>query len=233
MKKVFTGAVGGALILGSLGLASPAAQAYDREAFAYASSHFVSPQQLPKIFASKSSFSVQVGDFGGKAFICSSPVPDGPNVELTKPVLNAYGSYEVRSENLGLWINVSQYRSNVAAENAFTKISKDIKKCDGDYSGSWPGDNDVVYPYQTIVTSGKIPAVTVTGVASIFTNQNSNNAAVGDQPAYLSDNFTIITLVNDSIIMTQATTGSAANLTAPQKKALEQVANQMVTAWVS
>ena len=75
--------------------------------------------------------------------------------------------------------------------------------------------------------------MTVTGVESIFTNQNSDNAAVGDQPAYLNDTLSIFTLLNDAIIKTQASTDSALNLTAPQKKALEQVANSMVTEWVS
>ncbi len=130
-------------------------------------------------------------------------------------------------------ISVNEYQTNVAAEKAFTKLSKDIKKCDGDYSGSWTSEDDMVFPYRNVVTSGKIPAVTVTGVESIFTNQNSENAAVGDQPAFLNDTLSIFTLLNDAIIMTQTSTNGALNLTAPQKKALEQVANSMVTEWVN
>jgi len=49
---------------------------------------------------------------------------------------------------------------------------------------------------------------------AFFTNQNSENAAVGDQPAYLNDTLSIFTLLNDAIIMTQASTGSALDLTA-------------------
>jgi hypothetical protein len=91
----------------------------------------------------------------------------------------------------------------------------------------------MVFPYRNIVTSGTIPGVTVTGVESIFTNRNSDNAAVGDQPACLNDTLSIFTLLNDAIIQTQGSTDSSSNLTAPQKKALEQVANQMVTEWVN
>jgi len=74
--------------------------------------------------------------------------------------------------------------------------------------------------------------VTVTGVQSIFTNENSNNAASGDLPAYLNDSMSIFTLVNEVIITTTGSTGSALNFTAKQKKALIQVANDMVTTWV-
>ena len=240
MKKVFTGVVSSALVLGSLGLAANAAQAYDREAFARAASHYVSPKQLPKAFAARPGITVQiqelgrVGDSGKRgAFVCTSAVPNGPDVQMATSIRNSYAFYDLVKDNLGLMISVNEYRSNVAAEKAFAKLTKDIKKCDGDYTGSWTNDDGTVFPYQNIVTSGKIPAVTVTGVASIFTNQNSNNAAVGDQPAFLNDSLNIYTLVNDAIIMTQGSTGSALNLTGSQKKALEQVANQMVTEWVN
>lgn len=217
-----------------MGFAANAAQAYDKEAFGYAASHFLNPKDLPQEFASKPGMSVQVGDSGSSgSFACGSPMPDGKNVEMPRSALNAYGTYLVRKNDLGLSINVNQFRSNSAAEKAFAKVSKDIKKCDGNYSGSFSDPGGLVNPYQTIVTSGKIPGVTVTGVESIFTNQNSNNAAVGDQPAYLSDAFTIFTLLNDVIISTQTTTGTALNLTPKQKKALEQVANLMVTTWAS
>jgi hypothetical protein len=171
------------------------------------------------------------GNIGG--FVCTSAVENGPEVELSKSIRNSFGFYEPRKDDLRLSITVNEYRTNVAAEKAFAKLTKDIKKCDGDYSGSWTSEDDMVFPYRNVVTSGKIPGVTVTGVESVFTNQNSDNAAVGDQPQYLSDTLSIFTLLNDAIIMTQASTGSALNLTAPQKKALEQVANRMVTEWVN
>ncbi len=234
MKKVFIGVLSGALVLGSSGLAGSAAQAYDREAFAHAASHYVSPKQLPKTFASKPRMTVEVSDSGNiGGFVCTSAVENGPEVELSKSIRNSFGFYEPRKDDLRLSITVNEYRTNVAAEKAFAKLTKDIKKCDGDYSGSWTSEDDMVFPYRNVVTSGKIPGVTVTGVESVFTNQNSDNAAVGDQPQYLSDTLSIFTLLNDAIIMTQASTGSALNLTAPQKKALEQVANRMVTEWVN
>lgn len=233
MKKVFTGVVSGALVLGSLGLASTAAQAYDREAFANAASSYVSPKQLPKIFAAKPFMSVQVQNSKNGSFVCTSASSTGANVQMTSSLRNSSAFYDIIERDLNLFISVNEFTSNVAAEKAFAKLTKDLKKCDGDYSGSWTSDDGTVFPFQNTVTSGKIPAVTVAGVESIFTNQNSNNAAVGDQPAYLNDSLSIYTLLNDAIILTQGSTESALNLTAPQKKALEQVANQMVTEWVN
>lgn len=234
MKKVFIGVLSGALVLGSSGIAATAAQAYDREAFAHAASHYVSPKQLPKIFAAKPGISVQVQDSGKSgSFVCTSATASGSVVLMASSLRNSSAFYGVIQRDLNLFISVNEFTSNVAAEKAFAKLTKDLKKCDGDYAGSWTSDDGTVFPFQNIVTSGKIPAVTVTGVGSIFTNQNSNNAAVGDQPAYLNDTLSIFTLLNDAIIQTQASTESALNLTAPQKKALEQVANSMVTEWVN
>jgi hypothetical protein len=56
---------------------------------------------------------------------------------------------------------------------------------------------------------------------------------VGNPAAYLSDTYTIFTLLNDVIISTQTSTETALDLTPGQKKALEQVANRMVTTWAS
>lgn len=235
MKRIFTGLVGAALVIGSLGAASTAAQAYDREAFAFAASHFLSPKDLPKAFAAKPAISVTVMDSGkSDPFICTSPTPNGPDVNMSRSLRFASVSYDVLRRDLGLAISVTEFTSNVAAEEAFAKLTKDIKKCEGNYTDSHT-DDGTVYPFQNIVTTGKIPAVTVTGVASIFINQNSNTfyASDTDRPAFLDDYMSIFTLLNDAIIMTRGINSSASNLTAPQKKALEQVANQMVTEWVN
>jgi hypothetical protein len=234
MKKIFIGVLSGALVLGSSGLAATAAQAYDREAFAHAASHYVSPNQLPKIFAAEPRMNVEVRNSGNSgASVCSSAFVNGPEVELAKSTRNSLAFYESRTSDIRLDISVDEYRTNIEAEKAFAKLTKDIKKCDGDYSGSWTSEDDMVFPYRNVVTSGKIPAVTVAGVASIFTNRNSESAAVGVQPAFLDDVLSIYTLVNDAIIQTQASNWGRFNITAPQRKALEQAANLMVTEWVS
>jgi hypothetical protein len=233
MKSIFTGLVGAALVIGSLGAASTAAQAYDREAFAFAASHFLSPKDLPKAFAAKPAMSVQVMDSGRNgSYVCTSPTPNGPDVKMSRTLRSAFASYDVVRRDLNLFISVNEFKNNVAAEEAFAKLTKDIKKCEGNYTGSWTSDDGTVYPYQNIVTTGKIPAVTVAGVASIFVNQNSSNAAVGDSPVYLNDALNIYTLVNDAIINTQGLNSRAVNVTAAQKKSLEKVAFDMVTTWV-
>ncbi|MCF8539252.1 MAG: hypothetical protein K9G05_06580 [Candidatus Nanopelagicales bacterium] len=232
MKKVTAGFAGAALVIGSMSMAATTAQAYDTEAFAYAASHFLSEKDLPAAFASKGGMNINVSTTSGKTFVCTSPSPDGPDVTLAKPVRNSIAFYQPIKKSLTLSIAVNEYRSNTAAEKAFAQLTKDIKKCDGDATGSWTDDSGTVYPYENVVTSGKIPAVTVTGVASIFTNENSNNLAVQGQPAYLNDNMNIYTLVNNAIIVTEGSTGSALNFTAKQKKALEKVAFDMVSTWV-
>jgi len=232
MKKIFITLTAGFLAAGSLGFAAPAT-AYNQEAFAYSASHFLKTSQLPAEFKAKKGIQVSIGEPAFKPFVCSTPGNDGTEINMNTPMRNSNGSYNLRSKSLGLFINVNEYKSNVAAEKAFEKLTKDIKKCDGLTTGSWTDDDGTVYPYANSVTSGNIPAVTVVGVQSIFINQNSENAAAGNQPAYLNDSFNIFTLVNNVIISTQSTTGSALNLTPKQKKAMEKIANSMVTAWVS
>ena len=238
MKRVSAGLAVSALALGSMAVTTSVAQAYDKAAFGFAASHFLSAKDLPKEFASKPGATITIGDLMGEgSFLCASPGPDDGSIpnsfNLAPSVLNANVSYNEINKNVDLYINVDQYRSNTAAEKAFAKVGKDLKKCDGSYSGTSTDGNGISFPYTTAVTSGKTPAVTVAGVESVYTNQNVNNAAVGNPDSYLSDTFTIFTLLNDVIISTQASTQTAVDLTPAQKKALEQVANRMVTTWAS
>jgi hypothetical protein len=231
MKKMFIGLAVGTIAMGSLGLAT-SATAYNQEAFGYSASHFLKPSQLPAEFKAKKGIQVSITEPSFKPFVCSTQGENGTEIDMATPLRTASGNYNIRNKNLELFINVSEFKTNVAAEKAFEKLSKDIKKCEGSTTGSWTDEDGTVYPYENSVTTGKIPAVTVVGVQSVFVNQNSNNAAAGGQPAYLSDSFNIYTLVNNVVISSQSSTGSALNLTAKQKKAMTQIANAMVTAWV-
>ena len=232
MHKAVGVALGGLVAVSSLALAMAPAQAYDRESAGYAASHFLSVSQLPKEFAAKKAMNINVTSPGSRQFVCDYGTTGNKVVRAAKPEMNSMAFYNPKAQGLSLDISVGQYKSNLAAEKAFSQLSKDIKKCDGTLSGSWSDENDNPVPYENVITSGKIPAVTVTGVQSIFTNENSNNAASGDLPAYLNDSMSIFTLVNEVIITTTGSTGSALNFTAKQKKALIQVANDMVTTWV-
>jgi hypothetical protein len=233
MKKISAGIAVGALVLGSMGVATSVAQAYDKAGYGFAASHFLNAKDLPKEFASKPGASVAIGDSRSQgSFLCSNPQLM-TSFNLARSVLNANVSYTELNKNVNLFINVNQYRSNTAAEKAFAKLSKDIKKCDGSASGATTGQGGTSTPFTLVVTSGKIPAVTVTGVESVFTSQNASSPAVGTQPASLFDTYTILTLLNDVIISTEASTETALDLTSGQKKALEQIANQMVTTWAS
>ncbi len=232
MHKEVGVALSGLVIVGSMAMAMVPAQAYDREAAGYAASHFLDVSQLPKEFASAKTIDIGVTMPSTKQFVCDYGTTGNKEVRAGKPELNATAFYERKGRSLSLGVDVWQYKSNEAAEKTFRQLTKNIKKCDGTFSGSWPDENGNPVPYENLITSGNIPAVTVTGVQSVFTNQNSDNAASGDVPSYLSDSMSIFTLVNDVIITTTGSTWSALNLTAKQKAALIQVANDMVTTWV-
>jgi len=234
LNKFVSVAASGAIIAGSMSIGVASANAYDKEAFAYSASHFLNESQLPKAFAAKKGINVNISAPTGKSFVCSSG--DTPNVRvwLAKPVRTADASYNLKSKALDLEVMVSEYSSNGAAEKAFAQLSKDISKCDGKFTGSIAGDDgEAPMAYETVITSGKIPKVTVVGVQSIFTNLASQNSASGDVPAFLSDSKSIYTLVNNVVIMTSASTLSAQDLTSKQKDALTQVAFDMVDAWIS
>lgn len=233
MNKIFVSVASGVILVGSVGIAALPSHAYDRDAFAYSASHFLSANQLPAAFASKRGININLTTPGISNFVCTNAKDQNKEESLTRSLRNSTSFYNVRDKSLGLTISVSEYKSNTVAEKAFIKLTTDIKKCDGNISGSYTDDSGTVYPYQNIVTSGQIPAVTVTGVQSIFTNEDSNNLAVGDQPAYMSDNMNIYTLVNNAIIVTEGTSSGAANLTTQQKRSLIKIANDMVTAWVN
>ncbi len=237
MKAKFaTIAAVGVLVMSVSAVTLPAA-AYDKEAYGYAASHFLEEKEIPKVFKIKSKgFSVSINPSGYSNVVCGYGTGGNTEVKLAKGTIQSYASYGLKkgmsNAMNNLSVNVMQYKSNVAAEKAFKAMSKAIKKCDGSVDTSFTGTDGTVYPSNMVTTTGNVPGVTVTGVKSVFFESDSNFAETADSPAWINDQRTIFTLVNDVIIQSVFDSGSSKNITAAQKKGLEKVAFDMVDAWL-
>ena len=77
-----------------------------------------------------------------------------------------------------------------------------------------------------------MPLVTIVGVPSVFINVSYQSVVSNQESRYSSDNSTLYTLVNDVIISTSFFSGSQLNITAPQKKAVNQTAFDAVGSWL-
>ncbi len=233
MKAKFaTIAAVGALVMSVSAVTLPAA-AYDKEAYGYAASHYLEEKQIPKVFKPKSKgFDVSINASSFSDTVCGYGTGGNTEVKLPKGTIQSYASYQLKSGTSNLSVNVTQYKSNVAAEKAFKAMSKSIKKCDGIVDTSWTSPDGTVYPSNTVTTTGNVPGVTVTGVKSVFIELDSNFAETADSPASVNDQRTIFTLVNDVIIQSGFDSGSSKNITAAQKKGLEKVAFDMVDSWL-
>ncbi len=233
MKAKFaTIAVVGALVMSVSTVTLPAA-AYDKEAYGYAASHFLEEKEIPKVFKPKSKgFYVSINPSSFFNTVCGYGTGGNTEVKLAKGTIESFATYELKSGTNNLSVNVTQYKSNVAAQKAFKAMSKAIKKCDGSVDTSFTSPDGTVYPSNTVTTTGNVPGVTVTGVKSVFIELDSNFAETADSPASVNDQRTIFALVNDVIIQSVFNSGSSKNMTAAQKKGLEKVAFDMVTSWL-
>ncbi len=233
MKAKFaTIAAVGALVMSVSTVTLPAA-AYDKEAYGYAASHFLDEKEIPKVFKPKSKgFYVSINPSSFFNTVCGYGTGGNTEVKLAKGTIQSFATYQLKSGTNNLSVNVTQYKSNVAAEKAFKAMSKAIKKCDGRVDTSFTSPDGTVYPSNTVTTTGNVPGVTVTGVKSVFIELDSNFAETADSPASVNDQRTIFALVNDVIIQSVFNSGSSKNMTAAQKKGLEKVAFDMVDSWL-
>ncbi len=219
MKAKFaTIAAVGALVMSVSTVTLPAA-AYDKEAYGYAASHFLDEKEIPKVFKPKSKgFYVSINPSSFFNTVCGYGTGGNTEVKLAKGTIQSFATYQLKSGTNNLSVNVTQYKSNVAAEKAFKAMSKAIKKCDGRVDTSFTSPDGTVYPSNTVTTTGNVPGVTVTGVKSVFIELDSNFAETADSPASVNDQRTIFALVNDVIIQSVFNSGSSKNMTAAQKK---------------
>lgn len=226
MKKFAT--VAACIAVAGVGLVAPA-QAYDRDGYSYAAGHMIGFKDIPKSLNAKRGANFSAYDIPGKNYLCGS---DSKDVEFS----GGQRSYSINYQGRGSSstnVSVSEYGSDAAAEKAFNGLRNSLKECEGTSSGSQTFDDGSVDTWQKLTTTGSVPMVTVVGVESVFLNENYEDVTTGEYGGrYTSDTYSVYTLVGDVIVQTNFYTGSELNMTAKQRKAVNQVAFNAVTRWL-
>ena len=214
-------------------LSATSAQAYDKDAYAYAASHMLLSKDLP---ASLGDFGTNMGFSAGQnnykmslCFIGQKEIK-APGGDLN------FGAdfYESGTRGIGtnLMENVRQYASAQKAIKAFDTISTNIKGCKGASSQSWDNGDGTTVTGSSLTTNGKVPMVTEVGVESVFVNVNYLNTSSTGKDIYANDSYTVYTLLNDVIIATSFTSGSTQNIPNKQRKQVNKVAFAAIGRWL-
>lgn len=220
-------------------LAAGPALAYDRDAYSHAAGAMIERSDIPKElgeFKKNLGFSAFAG--GSKIFVCDVPQadPNAPDVVVYMPgsKYSFNGSYQGKgkSDPVTIAVTVNQYASASDAIDAFDALKKSIKKCTGSGSNTWTDEDGNTTTYSTQLTNGVVPAVTTTGVESLFVSNNSLQETTPGDSRYLNDDYSVYSLVDDVVIVTEYSANTNANLTTKQRKAVNQVAFNAETRWL-
>ena len=210
--------------------AAPAA-AYDVDAYVYAAGHMLQSSDVPKSLVDagqRMSFNANTGR--SKLDLCTPK--EGPSVFIRGG--DAYYSATFSNGTDGgnsLSETVITYKSANAAIKAFNQASKAVASCVGTQTGSWDDGNGGTYSYSSTTTTGKVPAVTVTGVESVFLNTNNVDGSSTSSSKDLRDAYLVMSLYNDAIIVTEYNRADDANVSTKQRKKVNQVAFDAITRW--
>jgi hypothetical protein len=227
VKKIAAAVAGLALV--GVGLAAPA-QAYDRDLYAFAASHMIGHEDVPASLNVKKGANFGAFPQTGKNFLCGD---ETKQVEYTGGDYQFTMSYDGRKGSSGINVSISQFGSAQKAIKAFNDLKKGLKECAGPANGQQTYDDGSTDTWSRLTTTGNVPLVTVAGVQSVFLNENYEDVTTGEYPnRYTSDNYSVYTLVNDVIINTSRYTGSEINMSAKDRRAVNQVAFNAVTRWV-
>ena len=212
--------------------AAPAA-AYDVDAYVFAAGHMLQSADVPKglgNFGERMFFSANTGR--SKLDLCSPK--EGAPVFIRGG--NAYytANFSTGSDDSNfLSETVITYASDSAAMKAFDQASKDLAACLGTQTGSWDDGSGTTYTYSSTTTTGKVPMVTVTGVESVFLNTNNVDGSSTSSSKELRDQYQVMTLVGDAIIVTGYERADDANVSTRLRKKVNQAAFNAVTRWTS
>lgn len=220
-------------VLALIAAAAAPASAYDPEEYSYAAGHMITPKDIAKPLKVNSAGYFSAGPDGG-SFLCRKNDKD-----VTVPRGENRYSIDYNAEDSkrpSVSVSIQQFSSSTKAISTFNKFMKAAKTCAGASSGSdsWAQEDGtpVVEQWSSLTTTGKVPLVTIVGVPSFFINTNYEQAISNDASKFSSDNYDVYTLLNDVIISTSFSSGSELNITAAQKKAVNQTAFNAVTAWL-
>ncbi|MFM1917265.1 MAG: hypothetical protein RJB01_780 [Actinomycetota bacterium] len=230
-RMILTASALAALTVGAL---SAPAHAYDRKAYTYAAGHMISAKDVPSPISLRSNGYFNAGSDGTKSWLCSK---DDKDVEYSGGKYRFSINYQGKKKGAsGINSSVQQYASATKAIAAFDELKKGAKTCSGATSGSSSYTNDagdtITDTWSSLNTTGSVPMVTITGVASIFINTNYEDVSSDQDSPYTSDNYTVYTLLDDVIISTNYYSGSEINLSAAEKKAVNMAAFNAVDAWL-
>lgn len=227
MKKF--AAIAAVTAVAAVGLAAPA-QAYDRDLYAFAAGHMIGHEDVPASLNVKKGANFGAFPNTGKNFVCGDATRQ---IEYTGGDYQFSMSYDGRKGATGVNVLVSQYSSAQQAIKAFNQLKKAVGECSGPASGQETYDDGSTDTWSRLTTTGNVPLVTVTGVPSVFLNENYEDVTAGEYPnRYTSDNYSVYTLVDDVIITTSRYTGSEINMSTKERRAVNQVAFNAVTRWV-
>lgn len=227
MKKI---ALAAAAAFTITAVAAPAAQAYDAEAFSYAAGHMLQEKEVPASIGLSDTMSFNASN-AGEFYLCRK----GDKDLMINAGVNTFnaGYDSKKGVEGGLNITVNQYASSTSAIKAFGKLKKTLTTCAGAAGDTQTFDDGTTDTWARLTTTGSVPAVTITGVPSLFLNANYTDVASGAEGSeYTSDTYTVYTLVDDVIISTNYYTGSELNLPTKKRKAINQVAFDAVSAWL-
>jgi hypothetical protein len=219
---------------------SPPSAAYDKDAYSYAAGHMIDRSDVPLVLGilkKTMAFSAYPSNF--PLFLCSVPnaEPTAPSRDYSFPagVTQFSATYNAKAEDgPSVEVAVNQYSSAEKAIKAFDKAKAKISGCDGTGSTTWTDPSTgAVTTYSTQITNGVVPAVTTTGVESLFVSSDNLSATVPGDSKFINDTYTVLSLVDDVVIITTYYVNGNDNPTKKQRKAVNQVAFNAETAWLS
>lgn len=205
--------------------------AYNPDAYAYGAGHMITAKQIPSSLNARDGGNFYATSNPGKNWLCGDDTfrEEYPGGKYSFNIGYATKKTDASSINM----SVDQYASATKAIAVWKGLTKSIEKCSGEKSGTETYDDGSTDSWARNTTVGNVPLVTVTGVVSKFMNVNYTDTANGDNSTtYNSDTYSVFTLVNDVIINTTYYTGSELNLTASERKAVNQAAFNAVSAWL-
>jgi hypothetical protein len=179
-----------------------------------------------------------LGKYDAAPGIDAGPAPKGgwfPCAAFTAPsaktvVIASYAPTSKTEKTLEVRSYV--YASNAKAKQAFTVIQKKLSTCDGreDLTFSDSGPNTM----RKTTTTGTVPEIEITGVTSLYIyGRTVPIPGVGKPSRDSAGSYSVIVLVNDTIMMTNAAQVGKAGYTADQRAAVMEFASAAETTWVN
>ena len=177
-----------------------------------------------------------LGQYSPAPGIDAGPAPTGgwyPCSAFTAPsaktvVIASYASTSKTEKTLEVRSYV--YASNAKAKQAFSVIQKKLSTCDGrqELTSSDSGPNTM----RKTTTTGTVPEIEVTGVTALYIYGRAVPISGVGKPARDSaGSYSVIVLVGDTIMMTNAGQVGKPGYTADQKAAVIEFASAAETSW--